>query len=73
MSDTSHPDNSRDDVGDLPTVATAQGEIVVSVQPEGLLISGDAGDIEAYIDRIRGVTGRVSVVIEALHSETIPG
>jgi hypothetical protein len=73
VSDTSHPDNSIDDLGDLPTGMAAQGEIVVSVQPEGLLISGDAGDVEAYIDRIRGVTGRVSVVIEALHSETIPG
>lgn len=59
MSDTSDLDNSRDDVGDLATGMAAQGEIVVSVQPEGLLISGDAGDVEAYIDRIRGVTGRV--------------
>ncbi|MDX1874523.1 hypothetical protein SBI67_20580 [Mycolicibacterium sp. 120266] len=59
MSDTSHPDNSTDELGELPTVVTGQGEIVVSVQPEGLLISGDAGDVEAYIDRIRGVTRRV--------------
>lgn len=47
MSDTSHPDNSADELGDLPTVVTAKGEIVVSVQAEGLLVSGDPAEVEA--------------------------
>ncbi len=42
---------------DLPEVPPQDGEVAVSVQPEGLLVAGDQSDIEDYVERIRGVVG----------------
>ncbi len=42
---------------DIPAVIAQEGEVAVAVQPEGLLVAGDATEIEAYVDRIRGVAG----------------
>lgn len=35
-----------------------QGEIVISVQPEGLLVGGDPGVVESYLSRLRETAGR---------------
>ncbi|WP_234801761.1 type 1 glutamine amidotransferase family protein [Mycolicibacterium conceptionense] len=42
---------------DIPAVIAQEGEVVVAVQPEGLLVAGDPTEIEAYVDRIRGAAG----------------
>ena len=52
----------RNDDG-LPAVITEEGELVVSVQPEGLLVAGDPAEIEAYVERIRGLAGSTIDVI----------
>ncbi|BBX27426.1 hypothetical protein [Mycolicibacterium alvei] len=44
---------------ELPAVIPHDGEVAVSVQPEGLLVAGDPSEIEAYVDRIRGAAGNV--------------
>lgn len=41
----------------LPAAVQRDGEIAISVQSEGLLVAGDPTEIDAYIDRIRGVVG----------------
>ncbi|CDP85249.1 MULTISPECIES: hypothetical protein [Mycolicibacterium] len=48
---------------ELPAVVPHDGEIAVSVQPEGLLVAGDPSEIEAYVERIRGVAGHAVGVI----------
>ena len=48
-------DNLSDEV---PAMISHDGELAVSVQPEGLLVAGDPSDIEAYVERIRGVAGQ---------------
>lgn len=40
-----------------------EGEVVISVQPEGLLVAGDPSEIEAYVERVRGVAGHAVAVI----------
>jgi hypothetical protein len=40
-----------------------EGEIAVSVQPEGLLVAGDPSEIEAYVERVRGVAGHAVAVM----------
>lgn len=40
----------------LPAVRQ-HGEMAIAVQSEGLLVAGDPTDIEAYIERIRGIAG----------------
>lgn len=47
----------------LPALGAQDGEIALSVQPEGLLISGDPVDVEAYLDRIRGSLGHAVDVV----------
>ncbi|WP_036434477.1 type 1 glutamine amidotransferase family protein, partial [Mycolicibacterium mageritense] len=47
-----------DSSGELPAVVPHEGEVAVSVQPEGLLVAGDPSEIEAYVERVRGVAGR---------------
>ena len=42
---------------DLPAVISHDGEVVVSVQPEGLLVAGDPAEIEVYVERIRSSAG----------------
>ncbi|MBN3452390.1 hypothetical protein JNN96_00010 [Mycobacterium sp. DSM 3803] len=46
-----------DSSGELPAVVPHEGEVAVSVQPEGLLVAGDPSEIEAYVERVRGVAG----------------
>lgn len=41
----------------LPELEQHNGELAISVQPEGLLLGGDPTEIEAYVDRIRGLVG----------------
>lgn len=41
--------------GELPAVIPREGELALSVQPEGLLVAGDPSGIEAFVERIRGV------------------
>jgi hypothetical protein len=45
------------EIDDLPAVIPHEGEVVVSVQTEGLLVAGDPAEIENYVERIRGVVG----------------
>ena len=47
----------------LPAVIPREGEFAVSVQAEGLLIAGDPSEIEAYVDKIRGLAGNAIDVI----------
>jgi hypothetical protein len=42
---------------DLPAVIPQDGEVAVSVQPEGLLVAGDPSEIDAYVERIREAAG----------------
>lgn len=37
---------------ELPAVVPHDGEIAVSLQPEGLLVAGDPSENEAYVERI---------------------
>lgn len=46
-----------DDVDNLP-VPAADGEIVVAMQPEGLLVGGDPQAVESYVERLRESAGR---------------
>lgn len=46
-----------DSAEDLPAVIPQGGEVVVAVQPEGLLVGGDPAEVEAYVERIRGSAG----------------
>lgn len=46
-----------DDVDNLP-IPTADGEIVVAMQPEGLLVGGDPEAVESYLERLRASAGR---------------
>ncbi|WP_235568027.1 hypothetical protein [Mycobacterium sp. Root135] len=55
------PDDGSDEA--LPAVILREGEIAVSVQAEGLLVAGDPTEIEAYVDRIRGLAGNAVDVI----------
>ncbi|OMB94477.1 hypothetical protein A5733_14930 [Mycobacterium sp. NS-7484] len=53
-----------DDASDeIAAVVPQDGEVAVSVQPEGLLVTGDPSEIEAYVDRIRKVSGHAIDVI----------
>ena len=47
----------------VPAAVVQNGEIAVSVQPEGLLISGDPIDLDAFLDRIRGSVGHAVDVV----------
>lgn len=47
----------RDEFDDLPAVIPDDGEVVVSVQAEGLLVAGNPADIESYVERIRSSAG----------------
>src|SRR5690242_11328306 len=40
-----------------------QGEIAVSLQPEGLLVAGDEAEIDEYVQRIRGFAGHAVDVV----------
>jgi hypothetical protein len=43
----------------LPSIAGGEkGEVVVSLQPEGLLVGGDSDAIQAYLEQIREAVGR---------------
>jgi hypothetical protein len=56
--------NSACEAGEtLPAVIPKDGEVVVSVQPEGLLVAGDGSEIAAYIERIRDFTGQAIDVV----------
>lgn len=44
--------------GSLPAVNQRSGELTISVQSEGVLVAGDPTEIEAYVERIRGVVGQ---------------
>jgi hypothetical protein len=66
MADDFDPNNDAvaERADDPPPAQVAQdGEIVVSVQPEGLLVSGDPIDVEAYVERIRGSVGHAVDVV----------
>ncbi len=41
----------------LPELEQHNGELAISVQPEGLLLGGDPTEIEAHVDRIRSLVG----------------
>lgn len=43
----------------LPAVIPHDGGVAVSIQSEGLLVAGDPSEIQAYVERIRGVAGDV--------------
>lgn len=47
----------------LPAVIPEDGELVVSVQPEGLMVAGDRSAIAAYIEQIQGFAGRAIDVV----------
>ncbi len=50
-------DGGADQAGDLPaTVESHSDEIVVSVQPEGLLVGGDPDAVESYLKQIQDST-----------------
>ena len=57
------PTSSDDSSEDLPAVVPHEGEVAVSIQPEGLLVAGDPSEIDAYVERIRGVAGHAVDVI----------
>ena len=42
-----------DSTEDLPAVIPQGGEVVVAVQPEGLLVGGDPAEVDAYVERIQ--------------------
>lgn len=50
------------DVANLPAPA-ADGEIVVAVQPESLLVGGDPEAVESYLGRLRESAGQTARVI----------
>src|SRR4051812_3149708 len=47
----------------LPVAASAPGEIVVSAQPEGLLVGGDPDAVESYLQRITEGAGYAVQVV----------
>lgn len=49
---------------DLPVIRQA-GDLDICVQTEGILVAGDPADIEAYVERIRGLAGNAVDVIGA--------
>jgi hypothetical protein len=53
-------DNTSDE---LATVVLHEGEIAVSVQPEGLLVAGEPSEIEAYVEQMRNLAGHAVDVI----------
>lgn len=50
------------DVANLPAPA-ADGEVVIAVQPEGLLLGGDPEAVESYLGRLRESAGQTARVI----------
>lgn len=48
---------SSDEPENLPLPST-QDEVVISVQPEGLLVGGDPDAVESYLSRLRETAGR---------------
>ena len=54
----------------LPVVIPQGGEVAVSVQPEGLLVAGDPSEVEAYVERIRGVAGH-AIGVAGVDKETL--
>ncbi len=48
---------------DVDAVVPGDGELVLTVQQEGLLVAGEPSEIEAYVERIRNVTGHAVDVI----------
>lgn len=48
---------------DLPGLVLDEGEIVVSVSQEGLLLGGNPAAIEGYVERIRGTAGHAIDVL----------
>jgi hypothetical protein len=55
---------SDDRQGDDSTAAIDdESEVAVSVQSEGLLLAGDPAEVEAYVDRIRGIAGHAIDVV----------
>jgi hypothetical protein len=57
------PNPAEEPGDDLPTIIGQEGDVVVSVQPEGLLVAGDPAEVEAYVDRIRGFAGHAVDVV----------
>ncbi|MDF2829654.1 MAG: hypothetical protein K0R01_2937 [Mycobacterium sp.] len=55
--DPTTPALTEGEPGTLPAVIQPSGEIAVSIQAEGLLVAGDPTEVEAYVERIRGVVG----------------
>lgn len=67
MADQSDPGRSHRtaEISDGLPAVEQEGEIAVCVQSEGVLVAGDPAEIDAYIDRIRGITGKTIDVIGA--------
>lgn len=59
------PTSAEDSSDALPAVIPHSGEIAVSVQSEGLLITGDDADIAEYLERLRGAAQHAIDVVGA--------
>ncbi|WP_235892480.1 hypothetical protein [Mycolicibacterium hodleri] len=63
MVDENMNEPTDDSIEILPAVIPQEGEVAVCVQAEGLLVAGDPAEIEAYVERIRGLAGNAIDVI----------
>lgn len=63
MTDENIDESAGEHIETLQAVIPLEGELAVSVQAEGLLVAGDPAEIEAYVDRIRGLAGNAVDVI----------
>jgi len=56
--DSQHSGHGEGESLTLPSISGGQkGEVVVSLQPEGLIVGGDPEGVDSYLDRVRKLTG----------------